>query len=77
MRIDSPLRRKHLEDVAKRMPEHLARLSWSAERLEKERQSKLRETLAYAAEKSPWHRQRLSGIDFETFTENDLADYRS
>lgn len=73
MRIDSPRRRQHLDAVAKRLPEHVARLSWSAERLKAERQSKLRETLSYAAEMSPWHRQRLLGIDFETFTEDNLS----
>ena len=60
MRIDSPRRRQHLAAIAERLPEHVARLSWSAERLKVERQAKLRETLAHAVARSPWHRRRLA-----------------
>jgi len=73
MRLDSPRRRAHLAAVAERLPEHVSRLSWSQERLKAERQSKLRETLAYAAARSPWHRQRLAGIDIDTLTESGLG----
>ena len=73
MRIDSPRRREHLAEVAKRLPEHVARLSWSAERIKQERQIGLRETLAFAAENSAWHRERLSHFDIENLTEADLT----
>lgn len=72
MRLDSPRRREHLAEVAKRLPEHVKRLSWSAERLKRERQTKLRETLAFAAEKSAWYASRLAGVDIENFTEDDI-----
>ena len=72
MRLDSPRRRQHLAEVAARLPEHVARLSWSAERLREERKNKLRETLAFAAEKSAWHADRLAGIDIASFTEEDI-----
>lgn len=73
MRLDSPRRRQHLAEVTARLPEHVARLSWSAERLREERQTRLRAMLAFAAEKSPWHAERLTGIDIATFTEADLS----
>lgn len=73
MWIDSPRRRQHLEEVAKRMPEHVERLYWSEERLNEERQKKLRETLAFTREKSAWHRDRMAGIDIENFTVDDIT----
>lgn len=73
MRLDSPRRREHLAAIAKRLPEHVERLSWSRERIDQERQKGLRETLAFAAENSAWHRERLSGVDIENFTEADLT----
>ncbi len=33
----------------------------------------MRETLAFAKTKSPWHAQRLSRVDTDSFTETDLA----
>ena len=73
MRIDSARRREHLAAVAKRLPQHVARLSWSAEQIRQERQTKLLETLNYAAEKSAWHAERLSQFDIGTLTESDLT----
>ena len=73
MRIDSPRRREHLAEIAKRIPEHVSRLSWSEDRLAAERETRLRETLAFAAENSPWHADRLAGLDLGKFGERDLA----
>ena len=53
------------------MPEHLRRLTWSAQDLKAERQRALRETLAYAKASSPWHAKRLEAVDPATFTEAD------
>ena len=72
MQLDSPRRRRHLAEVAARLPDHLKRLSWTAEQLAEERQTKLRETLAYAKERAPWYRERLAGVDVDTFTVDDL-----
>jgi phenylacetate-coenzyme A ligase PaaK-like adenylate-forming protein len=72
MIIDSPRRREQLAAVAERLPAHVARLSWSADQISAERQRTLRETLAFAKAKSPWHSRRLEGIDPPTFTEADL-----
>lgn len=73
MIIDSPRRREHLAAVAQRLPEHLARLSWSPDQIKAERQRALRETLAFAKARSPWHAERLKDIDAETFTEADVG----
>ena len=73
MIINSPRRREQLAAVAQRLPAHVSRLSWSQKQIKAERQRALRETLAFAKEKSPWHAERLRGVVAEIFTEADLA----
>lgn len=48
------------------------RLRWDADRLAAEREQRLRQLLALAAERSPFWRERLAGRDLATFTEADL-----
>jgi phenylacetate-CoA ligase len=72
MIIDSPRRREQLAAIAARMPAHVERLSWSADQIRDERQRALRETLAYAKAKSPWHANRLDHVDPQSFTEADM-----
>jgi phenylacetate-CoA ligase len=48
------------------------RLRWDAGRLAEERERRLRELLVYAAEHSPFWRERLAGRDLANFTEADL-----
>jgi phenylacetate-CoA ligase len=48
------------------------RLRWDARRLAAERERRLRELLVYAAEHSPFWRERLAGHDLANFTEADL-----
>src|SRR5271168_838677 len=48
------------------------RLRWDAGRLAGERERRLRELLVYAAERSPFWRERLAGRDLANFTEADL-----
>ena len=50
----------------------LRRLRWSADRLAAERERRLRELLAWSVENSPFHAERLGGIDVSRFTEEDL-----
>jgi phenylacetate-coenzyme A ligase PaaK-like adenylate-forming protein len=66
------LRRRHQEEAGRLVPEHVARLSWPAERLKRERRDGLRALLADAAARSPWHRRRLAGIDPRDVDEDDL-----
>ncbi|HEX3833795.1 MAG TPA: hypothetical protein VHW04_17580, partial [Solirubrobacteraceae bacterium] len=70
---DSLLRRLHVDEERRVMPEHLQRLHWSAERLKAERRRRLRELLRVAKAQSPWHRERLEGIDPERLEEGDLS----
>jgi phenylacetate-coenzyme A ligase PaaK-like adenylate-forming protein len=72
MIIDSPRRREQLAAVAARMPAHVERLSWSAAQIAAERQRALRETLAHAKTRSPWHADRLARVDAANFTEVEL-----
>ncbi|HEV2871414.1 MAG TPA: hypothetical protein VG409_08320, partial [Actinomycetota bacterium] len=55
------------------MPEHIQRLRWPAERLRQERRERLRDLLRVATASSPWHRDRLAGVDPDGFEEADLA----
>jgi phenylacetate-coenzyme A ligase PaaK-like adenylate-forming protein len=48
------------------------RLRWDAGRLAAERERRLRELLACAADRSPFWRERLAGRDLASFTESDL-----
>ena len=48
------------------------RLRWDAGRLAAERERRLRELLVYAADHSPFWRERLAGRDLANFTEADL-----
>ncbi len=48
-------------------------LRWSADRLAAERQRRLKELLSWSVERSAFHRERLSGLDVERFTEADLT----
>jgi phenylacetate-CoA ligase len=48
------------------------RLRWDAGRLAAERERRLRELLVWAADRSPFWRERLAGHDLANFTESDL-----
>jgi len=48
------------------------RLRWDAGRLAAERERRLRELLVWAADRSPFWRERLAGRDLASFTESDL-----
>jgi phenylacetate-coenzyme A ligase PaaK-like adenylate-forming protein len=64
--------RRHRTDLATRLPAFLARHRWPRERIDAERQQRLRVLLAYAKRHSPWHARRLAHVDPNTFTEADL-----
>jgi phenylacetate-CoA ligase len=54
------------------MPGYLRRIDWPADRIQDERLRALRTLLATAAEKSPWHRKRLAGIDVAGLSDTDV-----
>ena len=66
-------RQEHLGVMRSRVPAHLERMSWPAERLQEERDTRLRHLVRTAQERSMWHRERLGHINPETITETDLA----
>jgi hypothetical protein len=55
------------------VPEQVGRLHWDAARLAQYRSARLTETLGFAAEHSPWHAGRLSSLDREAVTPEDLT----
>jgi phenylacetate-coenzyme A ligase PaaK-like adenylate-forming protein len=60
-------------ELLARIPEHLERLSWSAERVESAQRDGLRRLLAHAVAHSPFHRQRLAGADIAGIEPAGLA----
>jgi phenylacetate-CoA ligase len=67
-------RARHVQHMLGLLPEHLERLRWSAERLSEERTARLRELVARAKEHSPWHRERLAGVDERALDETTLGE---
>jgi len=63
---------KHRVECKEVFPEYADRVSWSADQLRREREERLRALVRLAVERSPWHRQRLAGIDLSCLTEEDL-----
>lgn len=55
------------------IPAHLERLTWSEAQIAQHQQSALRDLLAVAIERSPFHARRLGGIDPNRITLADLA----
>ncbi len=53
-------------------PQMIERLDWSADRLAAHRQQKLRAIVAHAVVGSPWHRERLAGVDLLRLDEDTL-----
>lgn len=66
------LRQAHVAALNRQLPEHLHRLRWMPEQIREEREGRLRELVRTAKERSPWHRERLAGIDPETLNDRDL-----
>src|SRR5262245_20053535 len=67
-------RQRHVEHMTAQLPEHLDRLTWSADRLRGERTQRLRALLRMAPARSSWHRARLSTVDVDTIDEDRLRE---
>ncbi len=67
------LRRRHILDLLSAIPESIQHLKWPVERIREERQQRLRSLIHVAKEKSPWHNERLKGVDADSITEADLG----
>lgn len=59
-------------EVTDRLFSAVRRLRWPADRLAAERERQLRELLTWSAERSPFHAERLAGVDVNSFREADL-----
>ena len=60
-------------ELLARVPDQIGRLRWGRELIEGAQREGLRALLARAIEKSPFHRQRLGGIDASHFEASDLS----
>ena len=67
------LRAAHLHAVRAALEDHVERIDWPRERLDRYRTQRLRALLAYARERSPFHAARMSDVDPEMATVADLA----
>jgi phenylacetate-coenzyme A ligase PaaK-like adenylate-forming protein len=55
------------------LEDHIARVGWSREQIERYRTERLRALLAYARERSPFHASRMADLDPSSATVADLA----
>jgi phenylacetate-coenzyme A ligase PaaK-like adenylate-forming protein len=67
------LRQRHLARAGELLPAMLDRLTWPADRLAEHRTAELRRLLVAAREASPWHRERLAGVDLAALDQADLT----
>jgi phenylacetate-CoA ligase len=67
------IRAAHLGDVQAALDDHVGRLDWSAQQIQRYRDQRLRSVLAYAHERSPFYAERLRGMEFQTATTAGLT----
>jgi phenylacetate-coenzyme A ligase PaaK-like adenylate-forming protein len=67
------VRAAHLHAVQAAMEDHIARLDWQRDRIDRYRDQRLRMLLGYARERSPFHARRLADLDPARGTVADLA----
>jgi phenylacetate-CoA ligase len=67
------VRAAHLHAVQAAMDDHIARLDWRREDIDRYRDQRLRMLLGYARERSPFHSRRLTDLDPDRATVADLA----
>jgi phenylacetate-coenzyme A ligase PaaK-like adenylate-forming protein len=68
-----PIVREARARAMRSLPTLMARIDWPRDRLDAFRARALRQTLGHAIECSPWHRDRLGGLDPRTFRVEDVA----
>jgi phenylacetate-CoA ligase len=67
-------RLQHLAYWQKMMADLTPRLRWSRAQIEAEQTPALRKFLRYAIDNSPWHRERLGGLELEDFSAARLSE---
>jgi phenylacetate-coenzyme A ligase PaaK-like adenylate-forming protein len=70
-------RERHVAYMMSLVPEYLGRLAWSRAQIEEEQTRALRALLRHAVDRSPWHRERLRGVDVDRCTPERLAELPS
>ena len=66
------LRAGHVAEVRAALMDHVARLDWPSERIDRYRTERLRALLVLARARSPFHAERMRGLDPATATVDDL-----
>jgi phenylacetate-coenzyme A ligase PaaK-like adenylate-forming protein len=74
MRDYETQRQRHLTDATSLAPRLIERLEWPADRLAAYRSHRLRELVRHAVDCSPWHRDRLDGVDLDRLYEAGLRE---
>jgi phenylacetate-CoA ligase len=74
MRDYESLRQRHLAYAMALAPRFTERLDWPADRLAVYRAQRLRELARHAIDRSPWHRERLTGLDTDRLDEASLRE---
>ena len=77
MRDYETQRQQHLERAMAVAPEMIDRLGWPAYALAARRVQLLRELMRHAIARSPWHRERLAGVDLDQLDEMNLRELPS
>ncbi len=67
------LRVAHVHAVRAALEDHVTRVDWPADRIERYRTERLRALLSYARSHSPFHAARMKGFDPASATVADLA----
>ena len=63
----------HLDAVQAALEDHITRLDWQRQQIERYQTQRLRALLGYARERSPFHASRLGGLDPSSASVADLA----
>jgi hypothetical protein len=74
MRDYETQRQQHLDRAMSLAPEMIDRLGWPAYALAARRVQLLRELVREAIARSPWHRDRLAGMDLDQLDEMSLRE---
>lgn len=67
------MRAAHLGAVQAALVDHVARLDWSRDQIDRYQRHRLRALLAYAKERSPFHARRMAALDPSRASVADLA----
>jgi phenylacetate-CoA ligase len=68
------LRQRHMAHAMALAPQMIERLDWSADQIATHRVDRLQEIVGHATEHSPWHRERLAGVDVERLDLDSLRE---